>query len=76
MLATSGGIAVPGGRTFEIVVLVMSRTSPPMVVICVPLTFKMPRRGAFGGMVLSEALAASAINAAGVFPEVGLNQLA
>jgi hypothetical protein len=76
MLATSGGIAVPGGGTFEIVVLVVSRTSPPMVVICVPLTVKMPPRGAFGGMVLLEALAASAINAARVFPEVGLKQLA
>jgi hypothetical protein len=76
MVATSGGIAVPGGGTFEIVVLVVSRTSLPMVVICVPLTVKMPPRGAFGGIVLSEALAASAINAARVFPEVGLKHFA
>ncbi len=63
MEATSGGMVDPGGGTLEIAVEVaaapslvlvpdVSRTSPPMVVMAVPLTDKIPPRGAFGGIVL------------------------
>jgi hypothetical protein len=42
--------------------------------LTVPLTVRMPPIGAAGGMVLSEALAASSMNASRVLgPEVGLH---
>lgn len=79
MLATSGGIVVPGGGTTEIVVfmlvvLVEVKTSPLRVAITVPLTVKIPPSGAFGGMVLFEALAARPMNASSVLPVVGLRR--
>ena len=78
MLVTSGGIEVPGGGTFEIVVELLDvllppvKTSPLSVAMTVPFTVRIPPIGAFGGMVLSEALAAKAMKASRVLPEVGL----
>ena len=72
---------VPGGGTFETVVftllvLLLSKTSPPIVVITVPLTVNVPPSGAFGGIVLLEALAARPMKASSVLPDVGLHKSA
>lgn len=82
MFATSGEIEVPGGGTFEItvelleVLLLPRKTAPLSVAITVPLTVKIPPKGAAGGIVLVEALAAKAMKASRVLPEVGLLGLA
>jgi hypothetical protein len=79
MFATSGGTVEPGGGMvvtdgglLSLPVLLGSKTAPPIVVIAVPLTVRMPPMGAFGGIVLSEAFAAKAIKASRVLPDVGL----
>jgi len=74
-------MVAPGGGTVEIIVevlttLLVSRTSPPIVVIVVPLTVRVPPSGAFGGIELVFALAARAMKAAKVLPVVGLYLLA
>lgn len=88
ILATSGGIVDPGGGTVvedaggESLLLSLlllefgSKTAPPMLATAVPLTVRIPPRGAFGGMELSPALLAEAMNASKVFPDVGLDKLA
>jgi hypothetical protein len=73
---------VPGGGTFEIVVELLVVLLPPVktfplsVAMTVPFTVKMPPTGALGGIVLPEALAAKAMKASRVLPDVGLHESA
>lgn len=66
---TAGLPEVSVGRPWE------GRTAPLKSGMMVPFTVTVPRRGAWGGMVLGGAVSAFFLNASNVLPSAGLGGL-